>query len=85
MVYAHQHQAFSQAGKITRTSGKGNDRPAIKEKCDLCDVMHHNAMLLSAQNYLQPANISHYVNQSSRPDFKSIQLILSGGRAPPLC
>lgn len=83
MVYAHQHNT---AIGIVKTFGIAKDQqgPSFKEKCALCDVMHHHNMLTTLQVYFNPISTGKHVYQSVQYSFTSIGLILSGGRAPPV-
>jgi len=79
MVYAHQHR---------RTFGKPNavknlSRQAVTEKCSLCNVMHHNAMVAAAFGYTGPVASVTYIFNKLSCCFTTIPLILSSGRAPP--
>lgn len=82
MVYAHQHPFTVSAKKIAGIS-KSAPRQTVKEKCYLCDVMHHNVMLASYQVYLNPMAVVRHAYKSVEYNFTSIRLILSGNRAPP--
>jgi hypothetical protein len=82
MVYAHQHKSPGAAKKVHGVA-KNTSRQTVKERCDLCDVMHHNAMLASYQVHFDPVAISRHVFQSIGYHFTSMQLILAAGRAPP--
>jgi hypothetical protein len=83
MVYAHQHNVVKSAAK---SSGilKNIPHQTVSEKCYLCDVMHHNAMVTNTQVYLNPVAVAGHVFKNVAYSFTSIQLILSGGRAPPM-
>jgi hypothetical protein len=82
MVYAHHHNVT--AGTI-KTYGihKNITEQTFKEKCYLCDVMNHNTMVIAKQVYLNPVKVEGHVFKKFEYSFTSIQLILSGGRAPP--
>jgi len=83
MIYGHQHPGTPGAGKQITSSGSASPRQTVQERCDMCDVMHHNAMLASYQVYLNPVEVVPPVYKSIDYNFTSIQLILAGGRAPP--
>jgi hypothetical protein len=83
MIYGHQHPASPAVGKQFAASTPAVPHQTIKEKCDLCDVMHHNAMLASYQVYLNPADAAAHVYKNVGYNFTSIRPILAGGRAPP--
>jgi len=80
MVFAHQHNVAPK----TYSYAKGISQTTVTDKCYLCDVMHHNAMVISSNTYVNPIAVSFHVFKNTEYSFKSIQLILSGGRAPPL-
>ena len=82
MVYAHQHNLEAVSGKVHITS-RFQPQQTVKEKCQLCDVMHHNAMVVATQHYFNPVKVIGHVFKRCEYSFTSIQLILSGGRAPP--
>ena len=79
MVFAHQHY---KQGTIISASKSG--LPILKEKCNVCDAMHHTAALLTQHVYFTPiaAVKCHY--QYKKSDVKLIQLVLASGRAPPV-
>jgi len=83
MIYAHQHNIGYSTDKIYNVS-KNIPHQTVTEKCYLCDVMHHNAMVASHQVYFNPSVVAGHVFKSFQYSFTSIQLILSCGRAPPL-
>jgi hypothetical protein len=82
MVYAHQHNG---AKGISKTYGISKNIPeqTIKEKCYLCDAMHHNVMVTATQVYFNAITVARHVFKNVEYSFTSIQLILSSGRAPP--
>jgi hypothetical protein len=82
MIYGHQHFTSQTTGKIYN-SRNAVSKQTIKEKCYLCDVMHHNSMVKTSQVFsVSIVAIDHIFKKAEYP-FKSIQLILSIGRAPP--
>jgi hypothetical protein len=83
MIYAHQHPVSPALGKQFAASRAAIAHQTVKEKCDLCDVMHHNAMVASHYAYLNPVAVCVHVYKDVDYNFTSIQLILAGGRAPP--
>jgi len=83
MVNAHQHNVISNTGKTNNIS-KNIPQQTVKEKCYLCDVMHHHVMVTTSQVYVNPVMAVSLVFKNVEYNFTSIQLILSGGRAPPL-
>jgi hypothetical protein len=82
MIYAHQHNVSKSTVKICNIP-KNLTQQTVKEKCGLCDVMHHNSMVITNQVYLNPVTIAVHVFTQVQYSFTSISLILSGGRAPP--
>jgi hypothetical protein len=84
MVYAHQHNIAIGASKPYSISKNISQQTVVKEKCYLCDAMHHNFMVTAAHIYFNPVTIAGHVFKSVQYSFTSIQLILSGGRAPPI-
>ena len=82
MVYAHQHNIIKNPTKVCNTP-KDQSRQTVTEKCQLCDVMHHNAMVTTTQVYFNPVVVTGHFFKVYNYSFTSIQLILSGGRAPP--
>lgn len=82
MVYAHQHNisaGISKTIKITNILSK----QTLKEKCTLCDVMHHTQMVASGNVKYNPAVAIRHKYINIEYSFTSIQLISSGGRSPP--
>lgn len=79
MVFAHTH--YKQGSIVTSTKA---GLPILKEKCDVCAVMHHTHMMLTQQVYFTPAVavLCHY--QDKKSDVTLIQLVLASGRAPPV-
>jgi hypothetical protein len=82
MIFAHQHNIVNATPK-TYSHVKGIPPTTVTDKCYLCDVMHHNAMVINSHVYFSPVVINFHVFKNVEYSFKSIQLILSGGRAPP--
>ena len=82
MVYAHQHNVVSNTGKAYNIS-KNIPQQTVKEKCYLCDVMHHHVMVTISQVYFNPVVVASHIFKKTEYNFTSIQLTLSGGRAPP--
>ena len=79
MIFTHTH--YKQGNIITSTKA---GLPVLKDKCDVCDVMHHTHMLLSQHVYFTPvvAVLCHY--QYKKSNVTLIQLVLASGRAPPV-
>lgn len=82
MVYTHQHKVAKNTCKPAFVA-KNIPQQTVAEKCYLCDVMHHNVMVNTQKVYFNPAIGAIHVFKSVAYNFTSIQLILSGGRAPP--
>jgi hypothetical protein len=79
MVFVHQHKTI----KGTTYASAPTGQQTVKEKCDMCDVMHHHVMDTTISS-------GFFISVSASPllkvfnyHFTSIQLILSCGRAPP--
>lgn len=82
MVYSHQHTLIK---GITKHSHLAQGEQTVKEKCLLCDAMHHtDALVVSNNTFLIPLATSDHVFKAGDYDFVSIALILSAGRAPPV-
>jgi hypothetical protein len=82
MVYGHQHNTGKSLPQ-NHSSSKNIQQQTVKEKCYLCDVMNHNTMVITTQVYFTPATVTLHAFKSVEYSFTSIQLIISGGRAPP--
>jgi hypothetical protein len=82
MVLAHRHNINKGTAKVYGIS-KNIQQQTVKEKCYLCDVMHHNAMVTASNVHYNDIAIAGHVFKNEDYRFTSIQLILSGGRAPP--
>ncbi|AYL98212.1 hypothetical protein [Mucilaginibacter celer] len=81
-VYSHQHALIK---GITKHSHIAADRQTIKEKCLLCDAMHHaDAVVLTNKLFLIPLVPSTHVFKQGDYNFVSLALILAAGRAPPV-
>ncbi|WP_295674950.1 hypothetical protein [uncultured Mucilaginibacter sp.] len=84
MVFVHQHPDSAGAARIY-THSKTADHQIVKEKCYMCDVMHHNAMMATYQVFLKPVPfIAHSFNVCEYK-ISALKLISAGGRAPPRC
>lgn len=82
MVYSHQHNIDGTTGKNHRLS-KNLTQQTVKEKCSLCDVMHHTAMVKPGLLMFKPFNVTHSVYISRQYKFANIPLIFSSDRGPP--
>lgn len=83
MIYAHQH-SYRLRPAIVRLPVKSTPHNSFKEKCSLCDVMHHNSMDTAVPFYAAAAVKEDCCFKKISYSFTSIQLILAAGRAPPL-
>jgi hypothetical protein len=81
MVSAHQHHTGYAVHNIHHTP---QNQQTVTEKCQLCDAMHHNSMLLTDSQHFTPAIATVHFYTPGQYDFVSIALILSSGRAPPI-
>jgi hypothetical protein len=82
MVYGHQHNATA---AVVKNWSADQHKQTFKEKCDLCDVMHHNSMLTAYQVYFSPVKVVAHVYKNFGYSFTNIRLLAAGGRAPPRC
>jgi len=82
MVYVHQHKLIKASG--TYAVSHHQSKQTVSEKCQLCDAMHHNSMVVTSYAFFNDAAVTNYIYQSPVYNFTSLALILSGGRAPPL-
>jgi len=81
IVYSHQHN--TNAAFITKAAHQSS-RQHISEKCQLCDAMHHNQVVLGSQAFAPAAAASFQLFTVGSYAFVSVSLILSPGRAPPV-
>jgi len=86
MVYVHQHTIWQKSTSIHSTT-KNQPKPvvAVQEKCYMCDAMHHAAITADQLVYFNPVIAVDRVYMVGDYDFVSIALMLSAGRAPPIC
>jgi hypothetical protein len=85
MVFAHQHNLVKNAhAHACQNDDKNTSHQVVKEKCAICDSMHHIAMELTNHSSYHTAISTNHTYISFAYDFKSIALILSPGRAPPV-
>jgi len=82
MVYGHQHNTGKGLPQ-NHSNSKNIQQQTVKEKCYLCDVMNHNSMVITSQAYFSPVTTTLHIFETVSYSFTSIQLIISGGRAPP--
>lgn len=84
MVFAHQHNITKSIHASNCDDCHNTAKQTFKEKCALCDSMHHTNMeLLSNVYHTQFVSVDR-VFITFQYDFKSIALILSQGRGPPV-
>ena len=83
MVFAHQHHASGATSNSIRKTPQNPGQKTVAEKCQLCDAMHNNHMLLTQQVYFSPATAVAHVYAKGDYNFYSVALILSAGRSPP--
>lgn len=78
LVFSHTHKQGSMVA-VTK-----DHAPTFKERCDVCDAMHHTHMLVTQQVYFTPlvAVQCHYIFKPT--GVQLIQLVLASGRAPPV-
>ena len=81
MVYTHQHHASLATYNTHKTS---QNQQTLTEKCQLCDAMHHNNMVVVSHQYFIPAVSADHFYKQGQYNFVSVALILSAGRSPPL-
>ncbi|MBK0380186.1 hypothetical protein [Mucilaginibacter segetis] len=83
MVYAHQHNIIKNSSSLHDL--KSSTQQTVKEKCQLCDIMHHSNMdVVTHSGYTITLITSDHTFKSPEYEFTSIALILAAGRAPPL-
>lgn len=83
VVYTHQHLFIK---GITKTSYTANDhhQQTVKEKCYLCDAMHHQVAIIDNPFHFDAQIAVPYFFKACNYSFVSIGLILAAGRAPPV-
>ncbi|WP_461449319.1 hypothetical protein [Mucilaginibacter sp.] len=84
MVYAHTHTVNTRTNKIAYHNPDTQPKQTVTENCQLCDAMHHNAIVVNTPIYFAPVVVSSYYYKAVRHHFISIALILSAGRSPPI-
>jgi hypothetical protein len=80
ILYGHQHAVNTSLSKVHSRASQ----QTITEKCQLCDAMHFNSMVINVQLHIAPIAVSHYNYQAVTYTFVSLSLILSTGRGPPV-
>ncbi|WP_454804614.1 hypothetical protein [Mucilaginibacter phyllosphaerae] len=85
MVFAHQHNIIIKTVHAKNCDDCHNtSKQSFKEKCQLCDSMHHSQMELLTNSYHTVFSTTDHAFVTFAYDFKSIALVLSQGRAPPV-
>jgi hypothetical protein len=84
MVFAHQHNITKSIHASNCSDCHNTAKQTFKEKCALCDSMHHTNMELLSNTYYTPFFSINHVFVTYQYDFKSIALILSSDRGPPV-
>ena len=85
MVYSHQHQLVKGISKTASlTNNNQQQQTTVKEKCDMCDAMHHTFAVIDTPLYTTPQQAVMHVFKPGNYDFVSISLVLAAGRAPPV-
>jgi hypothetical protein len=81
-AFSHQHLADLKSRPVTAKHNASGQ--TVKEKCYVCDTMHHISMAIFTDVapvlYTTKAD-TQYTRQY---DYKGIALILSAGRSPPV-
>lgn len=83
IVYTHQHLFVKSITKASYTT-TDHQQQIVKEKCYLCDVMHHQAAVVNALSYFDPQVAVMHFYKACDYNFVSISLVLAAGRAPPV-
>lgn len=84
MVYTHQHQLIKGISKTASVTNNHPPQQTVKEKCDMCDAMHHNFAVIDNPIYAIPQQAVMRVFKPCDYNFVSISLVLASGRAPPV-
>jgi hypothetical protein len=85
MVYAHQHNQVKNVHFSADHDCKNSSHVTVKEKCEICDSMHHTTMEMAQSiHYNITLTVTNHIYLSPEYDFTSIALILAAGRAPPV-
>jgi hypothetical protein len=82
-VYGHHHKLNRATSRLIRHQTSSSQQ-TVTEKCQLCDAMHHNTMVVNGHYYIAPIVVNQYNYKTVTYSFVSISLILSSGRAPPI-
>ncbi|SDP99596.1 hypothetical protein SAMN05428975_5081 [Mucilaginibacter sp. OK268] len=84
VVYTHQHLLVKTTGSVYATADHSHQQQTVKEKCYLCDAMHHQAAVIDQAFCLVPQVATLHFFKASDYSFVSIALVLAAGRAPPV-
>ncbi|MES2267761.1 MAG: hypothetical protein V4520_13445 [Bacteroidota bacterium] len=84
MVFAHQHNIIKTIHAKNCDDCHNSSKQEFKEKCQLCDSMHHTYMELPGNSQYALFTPANHTYVTFEYDFTSIALILSQGRAPPV-
>jgi len=84
MVFAHQHNIIKTIHAKNCTDCHNTSKQEFKEKCQLCDSMHHTDMVMPGDIQYTTFSPSNHSFVTFEYDFKSMSLVLSQGRAPPV-
>ncbi|QXV66380.1 hypothetical protein FPZ42_04580 [Mucilaginibacter achroorhodeus] len=84
MVFAHQHHVNKHVHQLSQSDKHNPDKQILKEKCEVCDSMHHDFMELFKPQFALHFSKTDRVYTFKQYHFQSIGLILASGRAPPV-
>ena len=85
MVYTHQHLFIKGIAKTANSAVHDHQQhQTVKEKCYMCDVMHHQAAVIDSPSYFSPQVIALHFFKAPVYSFVSMGLVLAAGRAPPV-
>jgi hypothetical protein len=85
MVYTHQHLYSKPLTKTAYTTGNHHlPLQTVKETCNMCDVMHHQAAIINDSFHFSPQVAVLHFFKACHYNFVSIALVLAAGRAPPV-
>jgi hypothetical protein len=77
-AFTHQHPVVKISLSKNTSSGQ-----TLKEKCYVCDAMHHTYMAVFAQATPSVFSTVIHTPYDRQHDYVGIALILSAGRSPP--
>jgi hypothetical protein len=81
IVYSHHHH---NSGPAVTKAAQRSSHQTVSEKCQLCDAMNANHMMLNSNVYSSAPLLSYHLFTAGRYSFVSISLILSSDRGPPV-